>query len=290
VKLTLLGTGSPVPSRRRSSSGYLLQVGADVLIVDHGTGAFSRLMETGVQATDVTHVFLSHLHFDHCADFIRLFLHRWDLGGGLIPPLTVLGPPGLTTFMDRLFGPEGAFAPDLTARTSHPQSLRIFHNRGGTGARPWPEATLEEMDRNGSFTGNGWHLSVAEVPHHQPFLPNYGVRIQSDEGIFAYSSDVSGLDAGAPEPLFRLAHKADVLVHYLNTFTFDGEDGVSKTKQQTVAELARDAAVRTLVTTHHGPAMDRDGVRERVLADMRAIFRGTVVWGEDLMEFQIGNG
>jgi len=58
-------------------------------------------------------------------------------------------------------------------------------------------------------------------------------------------------------------------------------------KQQVVATLARDAGVKTLVTTHHGPAIDRDGVRERVIADLAALYKGRLIWGQDLMSFEL---
>jgi hypothetical protein len=113
VKVTLLGTGSPLPSLKRASSSYLVEAGKDVVLIDHGPGAFQRLMEAGKRATDVTCVFLSHLHFDHCADVIRLFHHRWDASGDTTPPLRIYGPPGTQEFIDRVFGPQGAFSRDL---------------------------------------------------------------------------------------------------------------------------------------------------------------------------------
>ena len=47
MKITLLGTGSPVPSTKRASSGYLIETGSDVIVMDHGPGAFTRLMQAG---------------------------------------------------------------------------------------------------------------------------------------------------------------------------------------------------------------------------------------------------
>ena len=257
MKLTLLGTGSPVPSLKRSSAGYMLRIGGDLILIDHGPGAFHRMMQAGVKVTDVTHIFFSHLHFDHCADFVPLFLSRWDLGGGLIPPMKIYGPPGIQQFVERLFGPDGAFAPDLTARTHHPQSIRIFESRGGIAPRPWPETSVTELDPNDLVESEGWRLRVVNVPHHQPYLVNFGIRVESGDGVFAYSSDVSTLDTGPAEALYGLAREADVMVHYLNAFSFDVTTSGGKTKQQAVAELARDAGVKTLVTTHHGPAIDR---------------------------------
>lgn len=290
MKLTLLGTGSPVPSLKRSSAGYMVEVGSDVVLIDVGPGTFMRLMQAGKTATDVTHVFLSHLHFDHCLDFLRLFLHRWDLGGGLMPPIKVYGPPGLEHMMDRLFGRDGAFKIDLTARTSHPASLKIYGSRGGLLPRPWPDTSVTEMKESDTVEGDGWTLRIANVPHHQPYLVCYGVRLESEDGIFAYSSDISlPPEQGPAKPLYGLAQDADVMVHYLNAFSFD-IDGKGPSKQQVVGQLAQAASVKTLVTSHHGPAIDRDGVRERVIADIAAVYSGKLVWGEDLMVFKIGPG
>ena len=66
MKLTLLGTGTPTPSLKRASSSYLFEIGPDVIVMDHGPGAHNRLLEAGKRVVDVTHVFFSHLHYDHC--------------------------------------------------------------------------------------------------------------------------------------------------------------------------------------------------------------------------------
>lgn len=286
MKLTLLGTGSPVPSLKRCSAGYMLEIGSDVVLIDVGPGTFMRLLQSGKSAGDVTHVLLSHLHFDHCLDFVRLFLHRWDMTGGLKPPIRLFGPPGLAHMVDRLFGPDGAFKVDLTARTNHPTSLKIYQSRGGTPPRPWPDTVVTEMRESDVIEGEGWTLRIANVPHHQPYLTCYGVRLESSDGVFAYTSDISlPPENGPAKPLYGLARDADVLVHYLNAFSFDRATGPSK--QQVVAQLAHEANVKTLVTSHHGPAIDAADIRERVIADITAIYKGRFVWGEDLMTFDI---
>jgi hypothetical protein len=42
-----------------------------------------------------------------------------------------------------------------------------------------------------------------------------------------------------------------------------------------------------LVTTHHGPWIDSNGMPERLLAEIRETYMGQVVWGEDLMSFTL---
>src|SRR5262245_58249835 len=77
LSITLLGTGTPSPSLDRQSSGYLIEVGHDVIVWDHGPGAHHRLLQSGHRSVDVTHAFFTHLHYDHCMDYGRLVLQRW---------------------------------------------------------------------------------------------------------------------------------------------------------------------------------------------------------------------
>ncbi len=69
MKLTLLGTGTPAPSTKRQSSGYLVEIGDETIVLDHGPGAHHRLIEGGFRSTDVTHALFTHLHYDHCMDY-----------------------------------------------------------------------------------------------------------------------------------------------------------------------------------------------------------------------------
>src|ERR1700760_3151387 len=93
MRIRLLGTGTPTPSLKRMCSGYVVEIGDDVIVFDHGFGAHHRLLELGIPATSVTHFFCSHLHYDHMGDYPRLLLTRWDQGAGKIPELKVYGPP-----------------------------------------------------------------------------------------------------------------------------------------------------------------------------------------------------
>ncbi|HAT34764.1 MAG TPA: hypothetical protein DCS82_03535 [Rhodospirillaceae bacterium] len=289
MKVTLLGTGSPVPSLKRASAGYMVEVGSDVVLIDHGPGSFRNLMKAGKSPTDVTHVIFSHLHFDHFADFIRLFFHRWDIGRPGLKPMKVYGPEGLKEMVVKLFGADGVFKIDLTARTNHPNSLAIYASRGGEGQRPWPEADVSEVRESDTVSGDGWKVSFATVPHHQPYLQCHGMRVEADGAVFAFSSDITlPAEKGPAKPLYTLAQDADLLVHYLNSFSFDMEKP-GPTKQEIVGQLAEECNVKTLVTTHHGPTIDRDGTRERVIAGVAKTYSGRLIWGEDLMSFDLGD-
>ena len=92
MRIRLLGTGTPTPSLKRMSSGYLVETGSRKILFDFGPGACHRLLEAGVKPAQVTDIFFTHLHYDHCLDYIRLLMTRWDQGAGRIPELNVYGP------------------------------------------------------------------------------------------------------------------------------------------------------------------------------------------------------
>lgn len=286
MKITLLGTGTPSPSLKRQSSGYLIEIGDDVIIMDHGPGAHHRLLEAGKKSTEVTHVFLSHLHYDHCLDYPRLVLQRWDIGADLVPDLKVFGPPPIQRMTEQLFGDGGVFDPDITARVKHQGSIDIFEARGGTAPRHRPAPEVTEIQPGDVIKGDGWTITVGEASHVQPYLECYGFRLDSDEGSLCYSGD-SG--AVCPE-IVKLATGVDVLIHMTHYRT-----GTEPTKiyravcgnHIDTAHVAKQAGVRTLVLTHFLEQIDQPGVREQLLREMMQIFDGHIIWGEDLMEIPI---
>ena len=93
----------------------------------------------------VTHLFLTHLHYDHCVDYGYLVLNRWDQGSGKIPELEVFGPQPVARMTELLFGEEGVYGPDLAGRTRHPGSQFIYEMRGGVLPRKRPAPHVTEV-------------------------------------------------------------------------------------------------------------------------------------------------
>ena len=54
-----------------------------------------------------------------------------------------------------------------------------------------------------------------------------------------------------------------------------------------IATMARDAGVGTMIATHQSPHLNVDGVRERIIQEICRIYPGRLVWGRDLLEFEI---
>ena len=285
MKIRLLGTGTPTPSLSRMSSGYMIEMGNQVILFDHGPGAYHRMMEAGIKATQVTHVFFSHLHYDHCLDYARLVLTRWDQGAGKIPELKVFGPAFLKRMTELLFAREGVYGPDLTARTEHPLSLDIYQARGGVLPRRWPAPEVRELSGGSVVEEKGWQVKAAGVPHVQPHLICLGFRFEAPEGIFVYSGD-----SGPSEAMVKLAEGCDVLVHmchYLSGSELSPDLAKGTSGHLEVAEVAQQAGAKNLVVSHVTEQMDRPGVRERVIREMAEIYTGNLFFGADLMEIPL---
>ncbi|MBA2624286.1 MAG: MBL fold metallo-hydrolase, partial [Acidimicrobiia bacterium] len=62
VRITLLGTGSPLPSPDRAGPATLVQAGQATLLVDCGRAVVMRLAAAGVLPLGVSAVLLTHLH------------------------------------------------------------------------------------------------------------------------------------------------------------------------------------------------------------------------------------
>ncbi len=283
MKLTLLGTGTPAPSLRRAGSGYVIDIGNDLLVFDHGPGAHQRFLEAGFQAKHVTHVFLSHYHYDHFVDFPRLALTRWDHGAGMNGPLKVYGPEPLDQIMGAFFADTGSFGPDIDARTHHPGSISVYHVRGGTGERPGPQFEPRSVAPGDVIEGTGWTIRVGRTWHSQPQIESLCFRIESGGKSIVYAGD----GRSTYEPLIEFCKDADVAI-LMNHWLTGKEpsrgfvDSVGTHMEN--ARLAHKANVKTVVLTHLQPGLDRVGVKEQMLLDMYAVYTGRIIIGEDKME------
>ena len=68
MKLTILGKYGPFPPVGGATSGYLLQSENSNVLLDLGSGVYSRLIKN-IEIEDLSFIIFSHLHFDHVSDF-----------------------------------------------------------------------------------------------------------------------------------------------------------------------------------------------------------------------------
>jgi len=285
VRLTLLGTGTPSPLSHRAGSGFLVQHLDHSLLFDCGPGTIRRLLEHGVSTTEISSLFLTHLHYDHCMDYPYLVLNRWDQAAGKIPELEVYGPPPTADMTDRLFGSNGAFGADIVARTEHPLSQFVHEMRQGTLPRQRPAPRVTEVHCGHEIVGDGWRVRALEVVHAQPFLLCLAYRLETGDRTIVFSGDTAPTEALGP-----FAACADVLIHmchFLNGAVTDYRMTSSCSGHLDAARTAQEAGVSTLVLVHISTQVEAAGVREQAVHEAAEVFDGTIVFGEDLLEIPL---
>lgn len=287
MRIRLLGTGSPTPSLKRASSGYLVEIGERKVLFDFGPGTFHRLMQADVPPAQITDLFITHLHYDHWLDYVRLVITRWDQGAGRIPELNIHGPAGIARMTELLFGGGGVFERDLEARTQLRSSQDVFVARGGTLPRRRPAPVVREIQDHDRIDFGGFTVTARSVLHAQPVLECFGYRLDAGRSSFAYSGD-----CGPCRSMQELATDADVLVHMCHFISGTAPSAEFAERNMGHLELARlgaAARVRNLVVSHVTTQMDIPGVRERIIRDMSGIYAGNLFFGEDLMEIPVGS-
>jgi ribonuclease Z len=268
-------------------SGYVVEIGSDVIVLDHGFGAHHRLLELGIPATRVTHLFFTHLHYDHCGDYARLVLTRWDQGAARIGELKVYGPPPLARMTEQLFGSDGVYQADLVARTSHGCSLSIYEARGGVLPRPRPDPHVTELKLGDVVKEGEWSLDVGNARHFQPYLTTFAFRLRHAGRTLVYSGD-----SGPIPEMEEFARGADVLIHmchHISGTELSADFADSCMGHMELAHLAKRARVKNLVLTHITEQFDKPGARERAIADIARVFDGTIFFGEDGIEIPIAS-
>jgi hypothetical protein len=112
TRLILLGTGGgPRPRASNSAPAQVIVVNHRAFVVDCGDGVARQLVLAGVPLASIRHVFITHHHSDHNADYGNLLLLAWT--AGLRTRVDTWGPAPLGA-MTRLFFEMSAY--DMTTR------------------------------------------------------------------------------------------------------------------------------------------------------------------------------
>jgi len=93
ITLQILGSGGPAAGDGRASTGYLVWLNDNpVVMIDAGGGTYLRLQEAGVHIRDIEFLGISHFHPDHASELPALL---WsDIFTNRPAPLNVSGPAG----------------------------------------------------------------------------------------------------------------------------------------------------------------------------------------------------
>src|SRR5207244_228190 len=112
TKLILLGTGGgPRPRKASSAPAQVIVANDTAYVIDCGNGVARQLVFAGVPLAKLRHVFLTHHHSDHNADYGNLIWLAWT--AGLRTRVDTWGPPPLEK-MTKLFFEMNAY--DINTR------------------------------------------------------------------------------------------------------------------------------------------------------------------------------
>lgn len=285
MRLHVVGNGCPAPSAEWFGSSFILETGTELVMIDCGPATTYKMARMGLAATAVGHLFFTHHHFDHNADFPCFVLTRWDQSTGKEPAFTVYGPPPTQAFVDALVGEQGAFQADLISRVRHPVSQEIHRRRGGDLPRPGLAIAVRELSSGATVQGEGWAATASWVHHVQPWLVSFAYRFDTDDGSVVFAGDC----ADCPE-LRELVRGADTLVigcpligrSDYNTVLSEVITGTTE-----VAAIANDTGVARVILTHVTPGFSKPGTRDRALAEVAQHYDGEVLLPAELTTVEL---
>jgi ribonuclease BN (tRNA processing enzyme) len=249
VELTVIGSGTGVPSLRRGSPSLAVKAAGRLVLLDLGAGSLRALLRWGLDFNQIDILALSHCHPDHVGDLVPfLFATRYALGYTRQTPFWLLAARGFAGFLERLrsaFGswvepPEGLLKLRELAATEPDEAL-------------WP----------------GLVIKTAPTNHIEGSL---AFRLEAESRSLVYSGDTDQSDS-----LTALAQGADLLVlEAANPFKIPGH-----LTPEEAGRLAARAGVRRLLLTHFYPPCDEVDV----VALAAQEFAGEILRAEDGLKY-----
>jgi ribonuclease BN (tRNA processing enzyme) len=246
-------------------------------VVDCGDGVARQLVLAGIPLPTLRHIFLTHQHSDHNADYGNLILLAWT--AGLRTRLDSWGPPPLE---------------DMTTHFMEMNSYDIRIRIEDEGRIPLqPLVHVHELTEGGVVLEDDNVRVTATLVDHPPVVPAFGYRFDARDRSIVISGDTA-----PSENLIELARGADVLVHdalypaaidrlvagVANASTLKQSILSHHTSAEDAGRVAQAAGVKMLVLSHLVPAED-PAVTDQMWIDAASVhFDGKIVVGKDLLE------
>lgn len=282
MRVTLLGTGSPIPVLERAGTSLVIDTGSEKFMIDCGPNTVHRLIENDINYGEIEDLFITHHHLDHNAAFYNFAFTSWAQGGR--ESLTVYGPEKTDTLVESMYD---IYEEDLEYRKD------IYPTDGMSDIE-----TIRLTDEF-STTIDGHTITALSVSHS---IETYAIKVTDHETdkTFVFSSDTSKIPA-----LTDFARDADVLVQDACIGPYDEEEVPEKglvweqyrtdspyssdtvyeshCSAEDAGEIASSADVGTLVLTHFLPYRDTNKMCEQA----ERAFNGSIVIAEDGLELDI---
>lgn len=250
MEITILGSGTCVPSLKRGSPGLILRIGEKILLFDTGTGTLEKMLKIGITYLDLDVVLYTHTHPDHVADLVPLVFACKYGENPRRRDLPIIGGKGFKIYFQAIQGVYGHWLqPDL---------FRI----------PIREVYDDILDYE-------LFRVIAKPMDHQPESVAY--RVESDDGK---SVVISGDTDYCPD-LVELARDADVLV--IESALPDEMKAKGHLTPSLAGRIGREANCKKMVLTHLYPVCDTIDIAQQCKKE----YQGELLIAEDSMEISI---
>jgi ribonuclease BN (tRNA processing enzyme) len=248
MKLIILGSGTSVPSLKRSAPAYYLEGEGREVLIDCGGGTVLQLERIGRSYKNIDAVFITHTHPDHIAGLLP-FIH-----GIIATPFyqrekefLLVGPVGFTKYYKKHI--ESVFG---KAKTSF---IRVAEIEDKMDFPPFHIFTTRTVHVNNSIA----------------------FRFESESRSIVFTGD-----ADYDQGIISLSRGADLLIA---DCAFP--ESMKKKGHMTPREcglVAQKSGVKKLILSHlHSlPVPDIDKLKE-----CRQVFQGNLLLAEDFMEFNL---
>ncbi len=250
--VTILGSGTCVPSLARHACSVLVSGGGLNVLVDAGPGTMSQLLKLGVGIDDIDVILLSHFHLDHCAELAPFIFATKYPGFDRVKPLTLGGGTGIRQLFDRL-------------NTAYGKTLEM------------PDDLLHilELEEKGQAQwGPAFKAEYAQTVHNPESRAFRFTGSSGDSLVYSGDTDYS-------EELIRLSHGADILI--CESALPDSQKAKGHLTPSLAGKIAAKARVKHLVLTHFYPECDAVDIR----AECRKTWSGPLTLARDLMRLEI---
>lgn len=215
--------------------------------MDTGPGNLRKLLEVGLTYKDIDYLLYTHFHLDHIADFAPIiFASKYELDLRK-KELTIIGPPGMREFYQKLLDLYGKQIQDLAYN-------------------------IHIVEIKEKFSTENWELESIKTVH-TPESIGYKIKERNGKTI-VYPSDTEPFAS-----LSEFAKGADMLI--LECAFPEPTPG--HTYPEAVGEIAQAAGVKWLVLTHFYPVCDEHDI----LTPIRKKFLGKLTIAEDLMRLEV---
>jgi ribonuclease Z len=299
--VTILGSGSAIPTSDRNHTAHLVEVRNRLLLLDCGEGTQMQLRKSGYRFQKISHIFISHLHGDHYFGLIGLLNTLHLLGRS--QQLNLYGIPPLIQLID--------FQLELSRTTlAYPLIFHPFETENPSVILDDSEITVSTIPLNHRVPTCGF--LIKEKPEKRKikkdFVKNVRVplpffeRIKDGEDYtdedgqlhpnhlitddppparsYAYCTDTA-----FHEPIIPIIKNCDLLYHEATFMEDKAEDAHAKFHSTAweAATIALKAGVKQLVIGHFSA---RYKEVDSLLEEARQVFPNTIL-GQDGMKIQV---